>query len=759
MFHKKSLFFFFLIFLTFTLIFFLLKNENDFPLLQNDKNVELAIYINEEETNAIPSKESGYYYDREKSSCTNGAYINWDSITWSPVVNNISEYKTRCELHFTTTYTEGILNGTDPVLKDELVPITIDNDGTVKKANLESEWYSYANKEWANAVILEDQYDSLNTQGKVNGATKEDGYVSFDGVDDYIDLGLENYDFGTEVTLQLKFKILSTEDSMGHIVLGNLEPQGVSVDYPHNNLRVAYYLEGDNDYTRVNIPEGLELNKIYLLSTTYDGNTIKLYIDGELVGQAAVEGNKKLKISSQSFLLGAQADSEGEHYFFSNMDCYQVAIYNRVLSEEEIKETSKENIKVKDNTKLLKYIDFTNKSYEENEIIPESAIESYFVWIPKYRYQLWDLGLYNSLTTVDESKVHEIPVIFGDYNTSDNVSGECTTPMESGATGNCQIGDYMTHPAFLSIPSTGFWVGKFETGYNGVNSTAEAEQNVNDSSKVIIKPNVYSWRNVQVANAFYTSYDYQRNLDSHMMKNIEWGAVAYLQHSVYGSQESVRINNNSDFITGYQANNEPTCGYSGTSEECNRYCNDNTCNASYPNSILASCTGNITGIYDMSGGVWEYVMGVIVDEEGNPISGRNSLHNSGFNGTFSCPTCDGDTSNFLELTDGYNWPSQKYYEKYIYNTSTSYNQRRILGDATGEMGPFNNSSFMSQTVQISSWYIARGGFIWVNNPWFIRGGNLSDGTGADIFAFDGEYGSVHNYIGFRIILTPTRGDS
>ena len=35
----------------------------------------------------------------------------------------MSEYKTRCELHFTTTYTEGILNGTDPVLKDPLIPV------------------------------------------------------------------------------------------------------------------------------------------------------------------------------------------------------------------------------------------------------------------------------------------------------------------------------------------------------------------------------------------------------------------------------------------------------------------------------------------------------------------------------------------------------------------------------------------------------------------------------------------------------------
>ncbi len=89
----------------------------------NSEEIELAIYINDEETNTIPSKDSGYYYDREKSSCTNRADINWDSVSWSPVVRNMSEYKTRCELHFTTTYTEGILNGTDPVLEDPLIPV------------------------------------------------------------------------------------------------------------------------------------------------------------------------------------------------------------------------------------------------------------------------------------------------------------------------------------------------------------------------------------------------------------------------------------------------------------------------------------------------------------------------------------------------------------------------------------------------------------------------------------------------------------
>ena len=136
--NKKHIVYF-SIFLISLGIFFLYERKTEkFKQIENQENIELAIYINEEETNSIPSKDSGYYYDREKSSCTNGAYINWDSVSWSPVVQNMNEYKTRCELYFTTTYTEGILNGTDPVLKDELVPVTIENNGTVKKADLES---------------------------------------------------------------------------------------------------------------------------------------------------------------------------------------------------------------------------------------------------------------------------------------------------------------------------------------------------------------------------------------------------------------------------------------------------------------------------------------------------------------------------------------------------------------------------------------------------------------------------------------------
>ena len=60
------------------------------------------------------------------------------------------------------TYAEALLNGTDPVLSDNLVPVTLADDGTVTKADTTTDWYSYENKKWANAVILSDNTKTYN---------------------------------------------------------------------------------------------------------------------------------------------------------------------------------------------------------------------------------------------------------------------------------------------------------------------------------------------------------------------------------------------------------------------------------------------------------------------------------------------------------------------------------------------------------------------------------------------------------------------
>ena len=339
-------------------------------------------------------------------------------------------------------------------------------------------------------------------------------------------------------------------------------------------------------------------------------------------------------------------------------------------------------------------------SYKVGDTIPESAIESYFVWIPRFRYKLWNTG------TASKGP-HSIEI---EFETKD------TTP----STGS-NNGEWLTHPAFTSFNSNGFWVGKFETGYKGATSTSAAQVNSNDSSKVIIKPNVYSWRNITVGNIFLTSYNYKRNLDSHMMKNTEWGAVAYLSHSKYGIGYEININNNSSYKTGYSAlpsTNQQT--YPGTYGDGSSY------NQAYNTEIgyLASTTGNITGVYDMSGGTWEYVAGYI---SGKP--GSSGLTASNYN--------------------------SKYFDVYnALSTITSY-QYRILGDATGEMSPFKNYLDGDNNSRYhSSWYASHAYFVDSSLPWFSRGGNFSNGVLAGQFYFDRHTGASYGSVGFRLVLTP-----
>ena len=208
-----------------------------------------------------------------------------------------------------------------------------------------------------------------------------------------------------------------------------------------------------------------------------------------------------------------------------------------------------------------------------------------------------------------------------------------------------------------------------------------------------------------------------------MMKNTEWGSVAYLSHSKYGINTGVRINNNSNYITGYavtdSADESKYPGDSGTDASVTLPYNTST-------GYKASTTGNITGIYDMSGGAHEYMASLQNETYGS--SGFDSL-----------------------LLKAYN---SKYYDIYDGVSDITNYSKRILGDATGEMGPFyyyqdtdNNSR------PHNSWYVGISNFAVSSLPGFGRGGSYKYGVLAGQFAFDLDTGGANSYIGFRLVLT------
>ena len=349
-------------------------------------------------------------------------------------------------------------------------------------------------------------------------------------------------------------------------------------------------------------------------------------------------------------------------------------------------------------------------TYNNDQTIPEENIESYFVWIPKYSYEIFNLGETDGSTseTPTESIAKEINIKFGLTNTSDSNANECTTPMTSGSSGNCSVGDYMTHPAFISMNTNGLWVAKFET--------------TGDIANLSSKPGIASVRSQTVKSMFEAAYNYQRDNDSHMMKNTEWGAVAYLSHSKYGINTEVRINNNSSYLTGYastdSADQSSYPGTSGTDSSITLPYNTTT-------GYKASTTGNITGVYDMSGGAWEYMASYRKDTYGSSKFDATSL-------------ADYNT---------------KYYDEYDANSGVTTYSKRILGDATGEMGPFYYYADKDGNSRPhNNWYADYSGFVYSSHPWFVRGGLYSDGVLAGQFGFGVHTGGAYSIFGFRLVL-------
>ena len=303
-------------------------------------------------------------------------------------------------------------------------------------------------------------------------------------------------------------------------------------------------------------------------------------------------------------------------------------------------------------------------------IIPMDDITTMWVWIP--RFNAVTPSNYNGGT---KDNPGAIDVTFVKQN---------ETAIDAFTFGNKEL--------------SGFWYGKFEIGGSLASSCTNETCNV---SNIVVKPNVSSLRSQKVSSFFYASRSMEQTgnsfgfvsseVDTHMSKNNEWGAVAYLTQSIYGrctnstTCTEVGINNNKSYITGYGAP-------AGSSSSVT--------NGTYNTTLGkdASTTGTIYGIYDMSGGAWDYVMGVY----------NKTIANSGFSSL----------------------PDSKYYNNY---TGTSYTGHAL--------------------TETKNWYSDYADFVFTSYPWLLRGGNYGDGASAGVFGFGINDGNSYNSYSSRPVIS------
>ena len=334
------------------------------------------------------------------------------------------------------------------------------------------------------------------------------------------------------------------------------------------------------------------------------------------------------------------------------------------------------------------------------EEVRDEDILDFFVWIPRFEYRIsGNYGLGGTGLDV----VGEIETNF--------VAQAVTTPTAG----------YRIHPAFTfgGVEQAGFWIGKFESA--------------NDFGTIKILPYKKTWVNQPLK----TMFDAARNMeapanpysftdgvtmDTHMIKNSEWGAVAYLSQSKYGrysipyyigdDHQEIFANLSELDMTGCSVGaNIDWSNLSG----CFNY-------DEFGYGTGGSTTGTVYGVYDMAGGAFDATMGNFGNNLATATSGFSSMPAAKYYDLYTNGVPKGDT-NVASLTMCSGSPC------YGHAISETYKWRQA--------GYFDNDSFALS----------------VANPWVIRGG-MSYWWKTQVYGISGYDGSAWQvYVALRVAIT------
>jgi hypothetical protein len=413
---------------------------------------------------------------------------------------------------------------------------------------------------------------------------------------------------------------------------------------------------------------------------------------------------------------------------------------------------------------------------------------SMWVWIPRFAYivnsdtQTFDVVFL--IGTTDNYYKED-----GTIGTAQRATSENPHPDTTGSV-------YTVHPAFTNESSinyanggwdselTGIWVAKFEAGYAGGNNTATVKSSSvaytastawvasadrggagdgTDTARNYYNPTgytlgekikypvfqglTYSMNYITTSDAYSISRALTEsgniyglsstNADSHLMKNSEWGAVAYLSQSQYGlNGTNIAVNNvtlNSSTSTIYAVtgcastaeNNSDAGSAITTIESLKAGTTANVATWTQVAGTVASSTGTIYGIYDLSGGTWERTASYVTNGHKNLSNFGNSL------------ISETERKYVMAYTS-----AESGTDSDVASTA-NYNANSVIGDAIKETSTAGTGS--------TSWYNDLSLFVGYTYPVFLRGGNWATISKAGLFCFNRTAGESNSF-GFRPVL-------
>lgn len=495
-----------------------------------------------------------------------------------------------------------------PSLEDNMLPVYYDEYNKVwKKAdesNLDDsyKWYDYDDKMWANSIVLKDGEKVIHDISSKNNNIKNISNINVADKNlilenNKLDINLSNY-INKNISIVERLAL----NDLKHNDIDIISSDGFNLRYNTKNNNFIIDINGFNIISNKYI---IEENKFYIISFTMSDKDINLYINGSSILNYSMAINTNYNILT----IGG----------IGNVLVSDLYVYNDILTSKEVNNNYRDNLILITDNLVSGYNNFypmtTDTYYKSSPLgttIKDSDINEFYVWIPRFKYRLWNvtgepnISSYDAYTKGIDISFEKNKESGGSIYCKDNI---CYSDEERTISLTQNDNDkYYTPSSFTNNEELlGFWVGKYEVS-NGCKDNC-----LTNSSDLTILPNQESWRNNNLSN-YYEAIKGKGN-SYHIIKNSEWGTISYLSHSKYGicsNMKCTEIASNNTYISGKEGKD--------------------------------STTGNIYGVYDMAGSASEFVMA-------NYTSNNSlALNNSNFKYNVTIPSTDYDLysgTNFI----------------------------------------------------------------------------------------------------------------
>ena len=204
--------------------------------------------------------------------------------------------------------------------------------GTGHKTNATT-WYDLTGNQ--NGAIMNGA-QTAHTASTVNGRWGNN-YFEFNGSTDWVNLGQIDTSITNKITLDAIVEVSDNTQTYG--IVSNVDDGGLEICLSKGKPRLNLWFEGDTGYTRITDTNTIAVNTPTRITGTFDGTTMALYVNGELVGTRTKQnGTIHKPVNNTVMAIGCNpTGSSGQGYYLKGK-VYSAKVYNKGLSQSQIQQ-------------------------------------------------------------------------------------------------------------------------------------------------------------------------------------------------------------------------------------------------------------------------------------------------------------------------------------------------------------------------------------------------------------------------------------